>query len=365
MFCRKCGTELPDDAQFCVSCGCPIEVSNEPKKEVQVRKDFNKRDAAVTHSSLDKFQIKGTSFNDRVESTDDKELNDKLFTLYDMLIIPVKYIEEKSMSASQHEATANDKSWFSTGLLRYFIKILIVFYVINIISGFACFATENKVLRAYTAYYNEFWGTSYEKDTDIPVYLPNGKSIYLDGAQYFMKSGKFYYAYVMKMEDVSNERGLTWMFFVGSLYNAIFIVVVLELLSLIIGNIIGYNGMKKRVATHSVLAKKDRDEAMQILDALSEHLKYVPVDCRNSIALEYFVKSYRNTLVSNLAEAVKEFTDYKRHEEVMESLESMRDQLGVISSKLDSISFAQDMMVSELANMNKLMGMQNLLIAVK
>lgn len=361
MFCRKCGTKLPDDAQFCVSCGCQIEGDNSLKNEVQTKSDFRERDVTVTHSAMDGFQIKNTAFKDRVESTDDKELNDKLFTLYDMLIVPVKYIENKAISAHNYEQLSKDKSVVRDGFMRLNFRILIFVYIVNVISAFACFATENKVLHAYYDYYNELWGTSYESDTDMPHYLPNGKSIYIDGAEHFFKSGKLYYAYVMKIEDVSSEHGLTWMFFVGSFFNAIFLTFVCAIIMLIKGFI----SMKKRVSTYTILAKRDKEEAMQILEAISEHLKYVPVDCRNSIALEFFAKSYRNTLVSNLSEAVKEYTLYKRHDEIMTSLDEMKNQLKDIANSLRNISFAQNMIVSELANLNNLMGMQNLLTAFK
>ena len=36
MYCRKCGTEIPDDSVFCVKCGTPVEAAAEqPKKEEQ------------------------------------------------------------------------------------------------------------------------------------------------------------------------------------------------------------------------------------------------------------------------------------------------------------------------------------------
>ena len=36
MYCRKCGTEIPDDSVFCVKCGTPVEgAAEQPKKEEQ------------------------------------------------------------------------------------------------------------------------------------------------------------------------------------------------------------------------------------------------------------------------------------------------------------------------------------------
>ncbi|MGN1339908.1 MAG: zinc-ribbon domain-containing protein [Oscillospiraceae bacterium] len=35
MFCRKCGTQLPDDSIFCHKCGAGIEIINAPSEKMQ------------------------------------------------------------------------------------------------------------------------------------------------------------------------------------------------------------------------------------------------------------------------------------------------------------------------------------------
>ena len=51
-YCTKCGSEIPDDAKFCIKCGRPVdqkEASSQPKR------DNSENKAVVNRKALNAF----------------------------------------------------------------------------------------------------------------------------------------------------------------------------------------------------------------------------------------------------------------------------------------------------------------------
>jgi len=114
MFCRKCGYELPSDADFCPKCGTRVIneeiVSTNNNEDVQkINKPFGERDKKASVEDVKQFGVNQNSFSTRIESSDDRETNDALFSLYEKLIEPVKHIEGLVHKIKANQAEIDDK----------------------------------------------------------------------------------------------------------------------------------------------------------------------------------------------------------------------------------------------------------------
>lgn len=47
MFCRKCGTQLPDDSKFCYKCGSPVQIA-EQKDQITKKDDYDPFESLVS-----------------------------------------------------------------------------------------------------------------------------------------------------------------------------------------------------------------------------------------------------------------------------------------------------------------------------
>lgn len=59
MFCKGCGKNLPDDAKFCLECGCPVEVKEEILENTAEEADCLLSEASDTEKAANEFDDEG------------------------------------------------------------------------------------------------------------------------------------------------------------------------------------------------------------------------------------------------------------------------------------------------------------------
>lgn len=84
--CKECGKEISDKAEYCVHCGCPIEMSKEVKekkeeskeKTTSKEKETSKKDKEVTTEKEEKNKEKDDKKEEKEEPSEEKEDDKKV-----------------------------------------------------------------------------------------------------------------------------------------------------------------------------------------------------------------------------------------------------------------------------------------------
>ena len=333
-YCRKCGHEMTDDSVFCPKCGEKIVVS---KKNEVIHVDTNnkvKRNLEVNVKSLNNLGVKDTAFANRIDSTEDANINDHLFTLYKKLINPVKKIEGLTDKIEQCNYEIEERK-----KLRYvwpdWIRALILSVILSIVLSAIHIVLEKPFIP--------------EWDNHPEMYQEYHDSFSL----YFAKEGPIWLkpsSYVLSIYDFVHPMDMD---FFGVLLTIILFfmaqgfVYVYPLLCLESFVIYQFRKIVNKRAIHKLEnnisdATGDRKE---IILKIKDYICYVPPAYRTSDAIRYFVNSYENTRVGNLKEAVNAYDVYLNNNE-------MKAMINHACSELRNIQTLQLMTMDQLANIN-------------
>lgn len=304
MFCNKCGTEISDDSKFCPKCGSSLTgifVQENQNSDVAVANTgFATRNIEMSHTEmnavLQKTGIKETAYQSRVESTEDKELNDKLFTLYNKLIEPLVVMENKMDLIQNAQEDLSRKT-----ILRIPFK---VGYPVFLIINFILFAVSVDT------------GNLYDHIIQVCYY----------GANELTNSAIWGFIAVLFgiplcMWPITN-----------------FILRVLQPLI-----------DKRRYQRDKEIIKSCTDILGRIETVIEPYVAFIPPEFRYSEAVSFFCKSYNNSIVDNLKEAVNEYVKYKRHNEI---LDTISQSARMVVSQLQHIKQQNDTMITQMEKIN-------------
>ncbi|MGN0316992.1 MAG: zinc-ribbon domain-containing protein [Lachnospira sp.] len=304
MFCNKCGTEISDDSKFCPKCGCALTgifvQENQNTVVVAENSGFATRNIEMSHTAinavLQKTGIKETAYQSRVESTEDKELNDKLFTLYNKLIEPLVVMENKMDLIQNAQEDLSQKT-----ILRIPFKVgYFSLFILNLI--WSTLADET--------------GNLY----DILIVRP------------------FY----GRISSLINEFwGIMVLFFVVPFLILLIINIILRLLQPLID--------KRRYQRDKEIIKSCTDIVGRIEAVIEPYVAFIPPEFRYSEAVSFFCKSYNNSIVDNLKEAVNEYVKYKHHNEI---LDTISQSARMVVSQLQHIKQQNDTMITQMEKIN-------------
>ena len=126
MFCRKCGAQLSDDAEFCANCGCKvISQLSEPKQE---------KDLTAKEVSADGIEAEGsesvTSKQNRGDSVSAPKLNEKPVSVDEQIqSMPDKAPLTQSTNKAQPGTISKDMKFWRFMWQDY---LPILFYILAI-----------------------------------------------------------------------------------------------------------------------------------------------------------------------------------------------------------------------------------------
>lgn len=283
-------------------------------------------------------------FLGRIESVEDKQVNDKLFTLYGKLIKPIKDIEDLQEGIWTREAIIKEASVFKLKTLGAKLHIIIAIII--------------AVLGMYTEFKeSKFVQERYDNSVELQLQYENSDILFLEeGFRPFY--GTIYYLSendsVKKIGDAISLSDSV----LGSLFGALFLCIVafvlvpflialilqlpLVLLLTVIKKIKDRNTIKRCINENEVAQKR----IYSIFEEIEEYICFIPPSYRLSAALSYFVESYANSRVSNLKEAVNAYDLYVRDAR-------MNANIRHVSSQLSDIAFNQVTMMDQLNTLHK------------
>ena len=239
-FCSRCGKELKDGASFCTECGEKVTETA----------------GTIVKSPAGQINI---SDNGRIESSDDRELNSRLFKYYESLIKPMKDYEITEAYISQL------KDEIATLSVR---GPIVVKLIISSVVG--CLV--------------------------VSICMSNGRV-----------------AELLKPLDSIIINPASVRFFVIYLYFGLIPTIVL------LFHILSEMGrIRKRKAAIKELAETEKILASQEAK-LIPHMKHVPPICRSSEALTYITSAYNNSMTDNLKEAVNSWNEERRNKQMINS----------------------------------------------
>ena len=331
MFCSKCGTQLPDDALFCIKCGQKtLTVSNDGQgSDVSVQQNVSDADKyangegnAKVSKNLEEFNVKNM-FSERVNSEvfATRTSQNKLFTLYSTLIPTLKEIEKNTSEIQGRErriASLRDKSNVKYGfgpkiLAGIFVLVFIIQFFNNPIGDLGEFLVTRIVDPLLKGI--DDWFVLIK----IPVWI-------------ILAVG------------------------VGFLVTPLFVTVICALVWLIYFRFVRFNIIYNNCLKQASELEKENQEIIKkregLCHSIVEELKYVPKKYRYSHALEYFVDLYNSSRVDTLKEAVNIYvTDMQAQNQeqhlkeiaettvsILWNVEEMVDILRSISGDVSTIS---------------------------
>lgn len=313
MFCSKCGQEIPNDSMFCLSCGNKIlenataEIVKQDQTEVVMEttnttKKFAKRSVDLSHVSMDRMGIKETVYAGRIDSVKDKELNEKLFTLYAKLIAPVREMERQMWILESAKRDLRKKTylklpWTKSSAIMIGLYVILLFIV---------------AIWSEMKWYGEV------------VYGALTKSIIFFGVDQ------------LTAEILS---GLFLTFLMPA--------VMLGLVQLFLFSLQPLIDARRHARDKKMIAgAKETIDRIETL--IAPYVAYVPIRYRYSHALEHFCNAYNNTEVDNLKEAVNSYINKVRHEEI---LEEIKVATAMVVDHLQYIEYQNENMLAKMDSM--------------
>lgn len=314
MFCHVCGTKLNDGAAFCHSCGTQI-TQMVPTENTEIAESktadlpVGAREHTVTNESMKDLGIHQTVFKNRIESVDDRETNDRLFTLYGKLVQPLTIIEQKLALIDQKQEVYG----LHTEYEPFGGKVVTVLFYI---AWFAIICFINDVMQINI------------------LHLPQGD------------------------ESLSGPEALKWLLVI--FLTPYVLARVTKIVISIIRMIIDYcelKSLKKNTAREIAEIKQEINE---MITKLAPYLAFVPPAYRDSASVHFFYDSYLNTRVSNLSEAITACDAEIRAKRIENRIQTgfdnlradMADFRNEIGRRLSSIEYNQGAIMAELASVN-------------
>lgn len=280
MFCRKCGYELPSDADFCPKCGTKVEVQElvvqENNDEIQNQnRAFGERDKSASVQEVMQFGVTQNTFASRIESSSDRETNDALFSLYEKLIEPVKHIEQLAQKIRGNKSTIEDKRIYKLKKIN--------------VGGYIKFAFLIDI---------------------IPLFLVNAFTIRHN-----------------KVEISKSSANLT-------IISITVIFVILCMLFEKFSNKLSANKRYKRELKEAdeleIKTTRLEEELDMMINQFKPAIAYVNISYRTSEALSFFVHGYKNADFCTLQEAQREYREELKHKEEMYKMDSIMNELANI-----------------------------------
>jgi hypothetical protein len=300
---------MTDDSIFCPKCGEKIVVAK--KNEVICADSSNKkvkRNHEVDVKNLNNLGVKNTEFADRIESSEDINVNDHLFTLYKKLIQPVKKIEAQTakIEECEDEITMRKMLAFVWPSIKFSVLLAIIMsFVLLVIrlgletdEQIAEFDNNSTLQQEYHNSFNLFYADKYSPVIIKPSYYV--LSIYdflhpkkeMDGFGVFLSFLLFFFA-----------EGFIYVYPILLLIHAVIYMVKRK------ANNIAIHKLQSQISDATSYRK-------EIILKIKDYICYVPPAYRTSDALSYFVNSYENTRVGSLKEAVNAYDVYLNNNEM-------------------------------------------------
>lgn len=233
----------------------------------------------VNHGGI----IKNEFENTRVESVDNPQINNALFSLYKQLISPVKEIEHLKALTDIKRNSILDMEIIISDTLKRILKTSIPFGICSILLFFLI-------------------------STLLDEYHP--VVVFLDGCGAWLEEVFF--------SKLGNLPGLiTVILYFAVYFGGMYITPI----SIPIAIVLFRNRiLKTRISKTKNEIISIEKEIENRVENIRDVVCFVPPKYRFSEALTYFVESYENTRISNLKEAVIRFDEYLHRQKVENSL---------------------------------------------
>ena len=298
MFCSNCGEALPQESMFCPKCGS--------KQNVNTTDNKVERNHIVTVDTLNQAGILESDFKDRIDSVDDRQTNDLLFTVYNKLIEPVRIIENiKDRLEINDEKLEEARKKQKSKLLYYVFPFKILFSLLAVLM-FILFL--GKAISPIVCSDYEELNAKYQTSEQL-------QSEYPDINDYWEECGFWYRFLYGRLNEAERKVMNTITFVFATIFSVVWHKHDFDKFKRKTSEIV------KELEDNEAKMKKDMQ---QIIDAIEPLICYCPPKYRSSDALRYFVDSYSNTRVNNLKEAVLEYDTLERHREIVNKLEEIR-----------------------------------------
>lgn len=238
-----------------------------------------KKIESITANNIQQSIIQQNIFTGRIESVQDRETNNRLFSTYANLINPVKQIEDRVNEVE--DLYAQESRLYDIYDTDFIWRGLWIGIILSIIS--AVLYTKNESYRIMT---NWYYGIP---DRMTPP------------------------------EGLAAQLALAFAFIFAP-----------TLLVILIGIILGFVEKSMRVARNNGKRKKIhvrteqlKNEILQITSGIASNVCFVPPKYRTSDALSFFVSAYENSQVDDLKEAVNAYNEQLKHREMMGALQGI------------------------------------------
>jgi len=237
--------------------------------------------------------------NQRIESVEDPQLNRALFTLYERLVQPFREVEGLQAEIENKKSNIEKNKLEIKGFLSRFwfaLKILAILFIVLkfVVFLVACYPLKDTVL--------------------------------------FTIAEKYYCI----TDEIFGYHSDLWFF--------ILIPLILAVITSLVPNLLINKKLKNLNAKLQEEIVVLECQLSEKVDALRDVACFVPMDYRNSYALEFFVNAFANSKIDNLKEAVNLSDTQAYRNSMLQSQKQMCNMLSqiafnqlTISSQLDSL----------------------------